>query len=184
MMILVVGGPNSGKSLRAEELAVEMSAEDKRIYLAAMIPYGEEGAARIKRHRELRKGKGFVTVERAKDIGALADEDGCIGGIRAREATVLLECAANLCANVMFGDRRGDVSGTSEESVFKYVTDDILKLRDKVKNLIVVSDEFEPEDDFDKDTLGYIRVMSRINRELSDKADRTYDITEGSWKVK
>ncbi len=73
-MILVVGGPNSGKSLRAEELAVEMSAEDKRIYLAAMIPYGEEGAARVKRHRELRKGKGFVTVERAKDVGALADK--------------------------------------------------------------------------------------------------------------
>ena len=51
MMILVVGSPDSGKSVKAEELAAELSGNEKKIYLATMIPFGEEGAARVEKHR-------------------------------------------------------------------------------------------------------------------------------------
>lgn len=180
-MILVVGRPDSGKSLKAEELAADMSADGKRIYLATMIPYGDEGAARVAKHRSLREGRGFVTVERARDVGKLTDEDGYIEGIRAMDATVLLECVSNLCANVMF-DNEGGI-GSSEDEVFKYVTDDILMLKDKVKDLIVVTNEFTSNDDYSDDTLDYIGVMSRINRALALESDRIYDITGGTWKI-
>ena len=61
MMILVTGGASSGKSAYAEQLACSLPGS--RYYLAAMKPFGEEGARRIARHRALRAGKGFVTVE-------------------------------------------------------------------------------------------------------------------------
>ncbi|MBR4719429.1 MAG: bifunctional adenosylcobinamide kinase/adenosylcobinamide-phosphate guanylyltransferase [Lachnospiraceae bacterium] len=183
MMILIVGRPDSGKSLKAEELAMDMSADDKRIYLATMIPYGEEGVIRVTKHKKLREGKGFVTVERTRDVGALSDVYGYINGVKASEATVLLECMANLCANVMFNDNDNDCKRLSEDDTLRYVVNDILMLKDKVKNLIVVTNEFISEDDFDHDTLSYINVMNRINRALARESDRIYDITEGTWKI-
>ena len=55
MIALVTGGASSGKSAYAESLACALPGP--RFYLAAMKPYGEEGARRIARHRALRAGK-------------------------------------------------------------------------------------------------------------------------------
>lgn len=181
MMILIVGTPDSGKSVKAEEIALNVSEPDTRIYLATMIPYGEEGVARINKHKALREGKGFVTVERAVDVANITDADGCIAGIPAKRSTVLLECTANLCANILFDDT-GNVAMYADEAV-KSVTEDILTLNDKVKNLIVVTNEFEPSENHDEGTISYINVMSDINSILRTKADKTYDITEGTWKI-
>ena len=70
MILLVTGGSASGKSEYAENRALQLAkAEQKKlIYLAAMKPFGEEAAKRIERHRQLRAGKGFETVERYTDI--------------------------------------------------------------------------------------------------------------------
>ena len=81
MMILVTGGASSGKSACAETLACALPGS--HYYLAAMKPFGEEGARRIARHRALRAGKGFVTVEcwnglrdlTAADCGLADSED-------------------------------------------------------------------------------------------------------------
>ena len=58
-MMLVIGTPNSGKSEMAEKLVMEyMNADEngsyKRasLYVATMIPYKEEGANRVKKHRK------------------------------------------------------------------------------------------------------------------------------------
>ena len=175
-MILVVGRPDSGKSAMAEKLAGEMSTEKKKIYLATMIPYGEEGASRVERHRALRKGKGFVTVERPLGVGNLPDREGFIEGIRAEEATVLLECVSNLCANVMFEGGKGKNLKNPEEAA-EAVTKDILKLKERVKNLIVVTNEFKEEEGSDRETLEYISAVSGVNRRLKEEADRIYDVT-------
>ncbi len=180
MMILVVGRPDSGKSAKAEELVTEMSASDKRIYLATMIPYGEEGKERVIKHRTMREGKGFVTVERPKDVGTLPDANGLIEGIAASKATVLLECVSNLCANVMFErtDKKQDklLSDKTAEVVIK----DILMLKDKVKNLVVVTNEFEQEEGFDEDTIRYTQAVSVVNAALKNAADKTYDLIKGT----
>ena len=66
MILLVTGGSASGKSEYAENRALQLAKTEQKklIYLAAMKPFGEEAAKRIERHRQLRAGKGFETVER------------------------------------------------------------------------------------------------------------------------
>ena len=56
----MTGGSACGKSSYAESLAVRLNGP--RYYLAAMQPYGEGGAEKIARHREMRRGKGFETI--------------------------------------------------------------------------------------------------------------------------
>ena len=70
MLRLIIGGSASGKSEYAERLVCSLSG--KRIYVATMEPFGEEGRERIARHRKLREGKGFVTAEVPRDLGAFA----------------------------------------------------------------------------------------------------------------
>ena len=62
MFTLVTGGAASGKSEYAESLALRLPG--RRIYLATMRPADPESLARINRHRLLRQGRGFDTLER------------------------------------------------------------------------------------------------------------------------
>ena len=71
MLRLIIGGSASGKSEYAERLVCSLPG--KRIYAATMEPFGEEGRERIARHRKLREGRGFVTVEVPRELGVLAD---------------------------------------------------------------------------------------------------------------
>ena len=94
MLVLIVGTPNSGKSARAEEITLQLARGGPRVYLATMEPYGEEGRARVEKHRKAREGKGFVTVERACELDALD-----IAGVGSANAAWLLECVSNLIGN-------------------------------------------------------------------------------------
>ena len=95
-LILVTGGSGSGKSAWAEKRVIEIG-KGPYVYLATMRPQGEEAKERILRHREMRAGKGFVTLERYTDLdGMILPADLC-GGV------VLLEDLSNLLANEMFG---------------------------------------------------------------------------------
>ena len=62
MLHLITGGSASGKSLYGERMAAEAGGR-LLCYLATMRPWGEEGQARVQRHRQQRAGKGFHTIE-------------------------------------------------------------------------------------------------------------------------
>ena len=62
MMTVVTGGSGSGKSAFAEDKILSFGPR-KRIYVATMHPYDEESHKRVARHRNMRAGKGFETVE-------------------------------------------------------------------------------------------------------------------------
>ena len=69
MMELVTGGSGSGKSAYAESvicgkhrLLCETTENAPLYYIADMIPYGRETEKKIKAHRKMRAGKGFVTL--------------------------------------------------------------------------------------------------------------------------
>ena len=101
MMVLVVGGSGSGKSSYAEKTAVSLAqAGMKKYYLATMQVFDDEGRKKVERHRYLRNGKGFFTIEQPTRIsGALEKmEDG--------DRTVLLECISHLMANEMFSEKK------------------------------------------------------------------------------
>ena len=58
---LILGPNNSGKSLYAENLAVQNN-NNPLIYLATMVPQTNENLQRIKKHISQRSGKGFQTI--------------------------------------------------------------------------------------------------------------------------
>ena len=104
MLTIVTGGSGSGKSAFAEDKVLAFG-EAQRVYIATMHPFDEESHKRIERHRKMRAGKGFETIE-------------CYVNLKEQtlpeKGVVLLECMSNLTANEMFepegaGDGTGDL---------------------------------------------------------------------------
>ena len=168
MMVFVVGKQGSGKSACAESIAMELAGEGKKLYLATMIPFGEEGAARIKKHREMRKGKGFDTIEKSRDLKSLSED------IKPYASGVcLLECVANLAGNEMHDPLNKDLD---TEQLAGLVADEISWLKEQVRELIVVSDVFEVTAECDEETAAYIELVNRINSICKDKAERVKEL--------
>lgn len=164
MLTLAVGGASSGKSAWAEELILR-SPHGPRIYIAAMEPAGGEAMARIRRHRAMRAGKGFETVECPLGLSALRVPPGC---------AALLEDLGNLCANELYSPR-GSGEG-AEEAVLSGVA----HLRRLCGELVVVSNEvFSGGMDYQGDTLRYLRLLARVNRRLAAQADRVCEVVCG-----
>ena len=90
MVVLVIGGSASGKSEYAES---RMMAWENRIYFATMLPYGKESERTILRHRLLREGKGFSTIECASNLEQIEIDP---------ESSILLEDLPNLVANELY----------------------------------------------------------------------------------
>ena len=62
-IILITGGQRSGKSTKAEELALQMSANP--VYLATAHIWDEEFRARVQKHQE-RRGPEWTNIEEEK----------------------------------------------------------------------------------------------------------------------
>ena len=167
---LITGGSGSGKSAFAENLVLKQPAEN-RYYLATMQVYGSEGRERVMRHRQLRHGKGFETLEYPTDV---AD---CIGKIhQPTAAVVLLECMSNLVANEMFTE-----TGTiQQELVIQKITRHLWKLFDAACHVIVVTNNvFEDGMIYDDSTMEYIEALGRINERLAAEADEVVEVVAG-----
>lgn len=170
MMTLILGGSGSGKSAYAEDYAVTLSKGMKTYYLATMQPFGKEAQQRIARHKSLRNGKGFLTIEQPTAIYKASEK------MDPGEKTVLLECISNLTANEMF---EGEIP-KSEETVFNKITNDIIILKEATTHLIIVSNNiFEDGTIYDKETMAYIRTISRINQKLTEAADEVIEVVTG-----
>ena len=174
MITLVVGVPGSGKSALAEKLVLEQSGDGKRIYIATMIPYGKEGEKRVKKHRTLREGKGFFTIEAPVNVSKAV-----MGTEGIQDATCLLECVSNLVGNVMHDDPDNGQKAT-DQLIISQVTEDIRKLADGCKNLVAVTNSFPPEnDEYDEDTKRYVMITGAVNSLLKNISDVIYELSEG-----
>ena len=171
MLTVITGGSGSDKSAYAEEYICKRAGENKKYYIATMKPGDKETDARITRHRNMRAGKGFETIEQPVDIeGILAGHD------ISSEDYGLLECMSNLVANEMFND--GKVY--DESFVSKKILDGIKKLTEKFKHLVIVTNNiFEDGVEYDEYSYGYINALGRINRELAGMADEVTEVVVG-----
>ena len=165
MTVLIVGYPESGKSELAESMVMEMASPGERVYLATMIPCGDEGAARIKRHRKMREGKGFETIEAPFDIASAAEEKGGYA-----DRTVLLECISNLAANELF-ERHESADAAADK-----IVSDIARLKELVRDLVIVSNHYEIKEDFDEETVMYAKMLDTLNDRISAVADKVIRI--------
>lgn len=81
------------ESLLLRKIVLFLLEKSDRIYIATMYPFDEESRKRVQRHRKMRQGKGFETVECYTGLDKIRLPENC---------TVLLECMSNLVANEMF----------------------------------------------------------------------------------
>lgn len=162
MMILVSGAASSGKSALAETLAEKLPG--RKIYLATMHQSDGESRRRIARHREMRRGKGFETVEQPLDVAAAPIPAGSV---------CLLECLSNLLANEMY-DR--DPVGSPADKV----TADVLCLARRAAHLVVVTNEVFSDGGMSRGVCAdYISALGRINRALALCADTVVESVAG-----
>ena len=170
MITLVYGGTSSGKSAYAEDLVCS-SKYQYRFYLATMSANDEESKSRIQRHRKLREGKGFITLEHARDIrNSIGDiERICTGNfstedLNANGRIVLLECMSNLVANEMFCDGEIYDAGHCIEKII----DEIKELESQVSELVIVTNNvFEDGITYDTETEDYLKALGTINSKLA-----------------
>ena len=201
MMVLVTGGASSGKSAFAEQVACSLPGS--RYYLAAMKPYGEEGARRIARHRELRAGKGFATLEcydglrlvtedmvpREQQAEASAPEasdwasceSGATGSSspRLKDAprTALLESLGNVVANELYSDE-GAFLG--EQTALEGVLDGVSHVAGLFDNLVIGGDEVGSDGlRYDEQTMAYIRVIGTASCSIAAQSDVVVECVAG-----
>ncbi len=204
MLTLVIGGAASGKSEYAESLVLELPG--RRIYLATMQAYDDEGRARVKKHRRNRADKGFETVEQSVDLEKAVS--------RIPEGSnVLLEDLTNLVANERYrpekfdpmtcgddeishrlaeaeacadADGRADLQAPLTSEYYRGRTDEeriqeaILQLADRCENLTIVTGEvFSGGSRYEGETLAYMKTLARLNIALARQADRVAEVVCG-----
>lgn len=187
MITLVTGGSGSGKSAYAESLL--SSCEGIRYYIATMQIYDAEGEKKVERHRKLRAGKGFLTIESPINVGKI--QFACAGEAEqaqyrqeaerkvqgsSEKKSALLECMSNLTANEMFTKD----GMKSEEEVVEKIVSEIQTLSQKLDNLVIVTNNvFEDGVIYDAGTMEYLRALGRINAALARLADRVAEVVVG-----
>ena len=164
MMTVVTGGSGSGKSAFAEDKIVSFGPA-KRIYIATMHPYDEESHKRVARHRKMRAGKGFETVE-------------CYTGLKnldfPENAVVLLECMSNLVANEMY-----DPSGAGENAE-ESILAGIHKLQKASDDLVVVTNEVFSDSMTDNPEMEkYLKLLGNVNLRMGEMADLVTEVVYG-----
>lgn len=168
MLRLVTGGSGSGKSAFAESLTAASEIRE-RYYIATMIPWDEECRARIRRHRAMRAGKGFATLECPTGLDRLKVPAG---------SAVLLEDLSNLSANEYFSDDR--------EGAFERVLAGVEQAAARAELLVVVTNELYSDGvRYDPETAAYLELLARLNRAIAARADGVYEVVCGipvAWK--
>ena len=160
MFSIVTGGSASGKSEYAENIVPNTGS---RVYLATMEPFGAEAETRIARHRKLREGKGFETIECPVNIERVLEA--------CRGKDVLLEDLPNLVANEMFSSHAHSTAGIAEQ---------ILDLAHISESLICVTGILTADGrKYDESTMKYLKELAAIERTLAAHADRVIEVACG-----
>lgn len=167
MLILIIGGSGSGKSEYAESVVTSLAGRDALplYYIATMRPFGEEGRRRVERHRRLRAGKGFETIECYTNL-----KEQCLP----EKGVVLLECMSNLVANEIF-----EPEGAHERTV-EAVTAGIEALKKRCRHLVIVTNDIFSDGIFyEEETRQYQKKLGMINCRLAALSDAAVEVVAG-----
>lgn len=168
MLVTVTGGSGSGKSEYSENLLLSLDGERQggRAYIATMYPYDKESFKRIDRHREMRKNKGFTTVECYTGLKHLVLPEGC--------RSALLECMSNLTANECFME-----NGAGADAVQEILTG-VRHLYAQLEHLVIVTNEISSDGIlYEKETRNYQKILGDINRGLAGLSDGFVEVVYG-----
>ena len=185
MIVLVVGGAKSGKSMFAQNLSKSLNESlknpisgqldgeierevGKLYYVATMNPYDLEDLKRIENHLREREGYGFNTIEETLNMSK-------VSSLIKEEDTVLIDSITSLVTNYMF---RG-------KEFYKDVSDDILsgilEIINNSKNVVIVSDYlFSDSIQYDCYTENFRKEIGVVNRKLAKIADTVVECYYGN----
>ena len=185
MIVLVVGGAKSGKSMFAQNLSKSLNESLKNpisgqldgeierelrklYYVATMNPYDLEDLKRIENHLREREGYGFNTIEETLNMSK-------VSSLIKEEDTVLIDSITSLVTNYMF---RG-------KEFYKDVSDDILsgilEIINNSKNVVIVSDYlFSDSIQYDCYTENFRKEIGVVNRKLAKIADTGVECSYGN----
>lgn len=151
MKIFITGGCKNGKTSFAQDLAVRLSKDEPRYYIATMIPADDEDKKRIENHIRDREGQNFITKEIPYDIAQAKDLEG----------TLLIDSVTALLGNEMFLKHRPERAKEGLSEVLK-----------GAGNVIFVSDFiFSDANLYDKYTEEYRKVLADIGIMLAEQCD-------------
>lgn len=171
MMILLTGGAACGKSFVAEQLVARFPG--KRYYLATMRPWGADGQAKVAKHRAMRAGKGFQTIECYGNLSQVELEDAY--------SVVLLECITNLTADELY-----DEQGRQQpyDRVLSSVLAGIESVRAQCETLIMITNDVGSDGvSYAGSTAEYVRLLGRINCLVASQSDAVIDMACGIPQV-
>ena len=170
-MIVVIGTPDSGKSEFAEK--VISSIEGVKYYLATMETLTEASKERIEKHRKLREGKDFLTVEKEVNLEEVAP---IFAG-----KNVLLECMTNLVTNELYnycGDRAAEEEDI--QAIANKVVSEVQAVADSASEIVIVTNNAFAGSDAENDwSFSYSKIMGMVNLEILAKADTVYNVSKG-----
>jgi adenosylcobinamide kinase/adenosylcobinamide-phosphate guanylyltransferase len=180
MLHIVTGAAACGKSEYAENLAAgcfHKACDESRAgglyYVAAMKPYGDEAQKRIERHRKLRAGKGFETLEVYTHIDEFFSKK-----INVHTGDVfLIECMSNLLANEIYEPEGG------LKNILDDIVSPIVRLSKAAGDVVVVTnDVFSDGRHFTgeyEETEKYCRLLGSLNIMLAEYADTVTEVACG-----
>ena len=158
MIYLISGGSGSGKSKFAEDEALKYNG--RKLYIATMENKSSSAKERILKHRNMRQGKGFETLEKEKFFQNI--------DLSAYEI-VLLECLPNLTANHIYG-------GGSINMLY----DDINYLLQGAENLIIVTNDISScAINYSDEVYQYMQILNQLACSVAKQADMVIEVTAG-----
>lgn len=174
MIALLTGGASCGKSALSERLCMDLGRN--RVYLAAMRPFGKEGRDRVRKHRAMRAGKGFATVECYDDFSAVAHDARIVG------ATVLLECLGNVMANELFSE--GSAPGGLDEAFARQaagrVAEAVSSISEQAEHLVIVGNEVGCDGvEYPRETRIYQRALGELACAVAGRSDLVVECVAG-----
>lgn len=208
MLIMVTGGSGSGKSEFAERCCMELCPEEK-IYIATMQPFGKEGAARIQRHKKLRAGKHFQTIECYTDLeklvlkqqlsekflwdtaGETITGDSCLEAtgrpeyitgkrVETTSSQNVIETTTLLeCLSNLTANEMF-TNGLNEKQTVEKILSGIRHLQRQTKHLVVVTnDVFCDGISYEQETVQYMKALGEANVQLAAMADIVCEVVCG-----
>ena len=171
MNVLISGGCKNGKTGFAQDIAVRLSPERNRYYVATMIPYDGEDRERIARHIEDRAGMGFATLEVPRNIAS------CL--TRAEpNATFLVDSITALLLNELFPETH---NGEADPNAVNRCREGLLTLAKGAQNAVFVTDYlYSDAMRYDEFTEHYRASLAALDCALAEVCDLVIELCAGN----
>jgi adenosylcobinamide kinase/adenosylcobinamide-phosphate guanylyltransferase len=181
-IIFITGGVRSGKSHFAEKTTAEIwktSKAGQLHYIAAMQPSDVEMKQRILRHQEERmlSGLDWKTWEKSVSIGELVHHF-------KTDDVVLLDCLTTWLNNELFFEESKWQEEQLSRTLFKEMWNGIHTISQKVKALVIVSNEvlYEPIDSNEL-VFQYSRLLGELHQRIVHEADQAFLVEAGGVPI-